>query len=121
MDDLSLDPSFDPATLDREEVATYYRLLQLSPGATIEEVDRAYFRLKRQVPSDQLEPLKTAHKTVKGMLQYYFSHETGETESPPSHSVQSSHRDTPLFVQLAGEWLESRVADSRFSPTILHS
>ena len=108
MDDLSLDPSFDPATLDREEVATYYRLLQLSPGATIEEVDRAYFRLKRQVPSDQLEPLKTAHKTVKGMLQYYFSHETGETESPPSHSVQSSHRDTPLFVQLAGEWLEAQ-------------
>ena len=123
MADLPPDAPFDPTTLDREEVATYYRLLELRPGATIEEVDRAYFRLKRQIPRDQLEPLKTAHKTVKAMLQYYFSAETAETESRQSHPDQSHpNRNTPLMVQWIGQWLAEQgiTAEVNLNDRALH-
>jgi hypothetical protein len=108
---------FDPQSLDPETIAAHYRLLDLRPGATIEEVDRAYFRLKRQVSQEELPALKTAHQTVKGMLLHYFAESAAPTssEAPPgstgvpiatdSPEFSEAQRHAPFFVQLVRQWL----------------
>ncbi|MGA0197563.1 MAG: hypothetical protein ACO3NK_00270 [Prochlorotrichaceae cyanobacterium] len=124
--------SFDASSLDPETIAAHYRLLELRPGATIEAVDQAYFRLKRQTPRTakaDLEALKIAHHTVKGMLQHYFPTETEPpaldttetgtrgttrtstattafplTESPPDRQDRSN----PLLAQLLTQWLNQK-------------
>lgn len=99
---------FDPQSLDPDTIAAHYRLLDLRPGATIEEVDQAYFRLKRQTPREQLAALKTAHQTVKGMLLHYFAEQEGDPRetSPASDQEEAQRGNTPFLVQLVRQWLE---------------
>lgn len=59
--------------MPKDELEHYYKLLNLSPGATIEDIDRAYLHLSyqklRQGAKQDAETLKVAYRKLKAQLQ----------------------------------------------------
>ncbi len=60
-------------TMPKDELEQYYKLLNLSPGATIEDIDAAYLNLSyqklRQGAKQDAETLKVAYRKLKAQLQ----------------------------------------------------
>ncbi|NER83825.1 MAG: hypothetical protein F6K42_30640, partial [Leptolyngbya sp. SIO1D8] len=105
-----------------DELAVYYRQLNLDPGATLEAVNGAYFALKAQLRhqgnSAKLAEITHAHQTLKSHLQLQAS-QTAETEiAQRQPTARLSH-----LLQEQGLKAQIRLADRKLQigiPAVQH-
>lgn len=92
---------------ERTDLKPFYDLLQLSPEATLAELDTAYFQIKAETMSrrHELPALKTAYRTLKCHLQQQVMN---EFESSPTPGVPNELANL-MQTEMASHGLKAQI------------